>query len=149
MAEPSDGRWVGRARKRVEDRRLLTGIGRYVDDLHPPGLCHVVFLRSPHAHARLSRVDVAAAARAPGVLAVVTGDDVRHLGPPPVMRLFPDMRVPPQPILAVEVVRAVGVPVVAVAAESAAEAHDALGLVEVAYEPLPPVIDAEAALAPG
>jgi carbon-monoxide dehydrogenase large subunit len=149
MAKPSDGRWIGRARKRVEDRRLLTGIGRYVDDLRPPGLCHVVFLRSPHAHARIARLDVTAAAKAAGVLAVVTGADVRHLGPPPVTRLFPDMRVPPQPILAADVVRAAGAPVVAVAAETAAQGHDAVGVIEIDYEPLPPVVDPEAALAPG
>jgi carbon-monoxide dehydrogenase large subunit len=149
MAEPSDGRWIGQPRKRVEDRRLLTGIGRYVDDLRLPGLCHVTFLRSPHAHARIARLDVAAAARAPGVLAVVTGADVRHLGPPPVMKLFPDMRIPPHPVLAADVVRASGAPVAAVAAETVAAAHDAVGLIDVRYDPLPPVVDAEAALAAG
>jgi carbon-monoxide dehydrogenase large subunit len=149
MAEPTDSRWIGRPLKRVEDRRLLTGIGRYVDDLKLPGLCHVAFLRSPHAHARIRQLDVAAARSAPGVVAVVTGSEVRDLGPMPVNRLFPDMKVPPHPILADGVVRAVGVPVAAVAAETPYQARDAVELIEVDYEPQPPLTDPEAALAPG
>ncbi|HEV8675092.1 MAG TPA: xanthine dehydrogenase family protein molybdopterin-binding subunit [Methylomirabilota bacterium] len=147
MAESTDHRYIGRALKRVEDRRLLTGVGRYVDDFRPPGLVHVAFVRSDHAHARIRRLDVTAARAAPGVVAVVTGAEVRHLGPLPVIRLFPDMKVPPHAILAADVVRAVGVPVVAVAAESAYQARDAAELIEVDYDPLPAVVEPKDALA--
>lgn len=149
MGEPAGGGYIGRACKRVEDRRLLTGAGRFVDDIVPPGLLHVAFLRAPYAHARVERLDIERARGAPGVAAVLTGADVRHLGPMPIIMLFPDMRVPPHPILADGLVAALGTPVAAVAAESRYEAEDALGLVDVDYAPLPPVVDAEAALAPG
>src|SRR5919197_742030 len=96
----SDGGWIGRPLKRREDRRLLLGLGRYVDDLHPPGCAHVALLRSPHAHARIVRVDLERAGRAPGVITAVTGAEVSHLAPRPVNRLIPDMRVPPHPIIA-------------------------------------------------
>src|SRR3989454_7669574 len=102
--------WIGQPLKRREDPRLLTGAGRFVDDLRPPGCVHVVLLRSPHAHARITRLDVARARRAPGVVAVVTGAEVRHLGPMPVNRLLPDMRVPPPPILAGTPLRPAGPP---------------------------------------
>jgi len=69
-AHATDGAWVGRPLKRREDHRLLTGSGRYVDDLAPSGCAHVVLLRSPHAHARISKLDVESALRAPGVLAI-------------------------------------------------------------------------------
>ena len=80
--------------KRREDRRLLLGAGRYVDDLRPAGALSVIFVRSPHGHARITRLDVDAVRKAPGVVAVVTGDQVRHLGPMPVNRAIPDMKVP-------------------------------------------------------
>ena len=67
------GRWIGRAVRRVEDPRVLTGRGTYVDDLHPPRMVEVAFVRSPHAHARLARVDAERARRHPGVVAVLTG----------------------------------------------------------------------------
>ncbi|MBI4010799.1 MAG: xanthine dehydrogenase family protein molybdopterin-binding subunit [Candidatus Rokubacteria bacterium] len=149
MGEPAGGGYIGRAAKRVEDRRLLAGAGRFVDDLAPPGLCHVAFLRAPYAHARIARLTVEAVRRAPGVVAVLTGPDVRHLGPMPVIRLFAEMRLPPHPILADALVSAVGTPVAAVAAESRYQAEDALGLVDVEYAPLPPLVEAEAALGPG
>ncbi len=132
--------------KRREDPRLLLGAGRYVDDLVPPGCLHVAFVRSPHAHANISRLDAKPARQASGVVAVVTGDEVAHLGPMPVNRLIPDMKVPPHPLIAVERVHAVGVPVAAVVAESPYAARDAAELVQVEYEPLPAAVDAEAAL---
>ena len=141
--------WIGRPLKRREDRRLLLGAGRYVDDLRPAGCLHVYFLRAPHAHARVTALDVEAARRAPGVVAVVTGAEVRHLGPMPVNRIMPEMKVPPHPILAVDRVRAAGTPVAAVAAESAQAARDAADLISVDYEPLPSAVDPEGALAPG
>ena len=147
-AGPGDG-FIGRPLKRREDHRLLTGAGAYVDDMTPPGCAHVALLRSPHAHARITHLDVEAARRAPGVLLVATGKDVAQLGPMPVNRLMPDMRVPPHPILAETHVHAAGVPVAAVVAEDVYAAHDALDLISVDYEPLPALPQPEAALARG
>jgi len=147
--ETADGAWVGRPLKRREDHRLLVGSGRYVDDITPQGCTHVVLLRSPHAHARVARLDVEAARRAPGVVAVVTGADVKHLQPMPVNRIMPDMRVPPHPIIADGRVHAAGTPVAAVVAESVYAARDACDLIEVAYEPLPALPEPEGAVAEG
>ena len=139
--------WIGQPLKRREDPRLLTGAGRFVDDLRPPGCVHVVLLRSPHAHARITRLDVARARRAPGVVAVVTGAEVRHLGPMPVNRLVPDMRVPPHPIIADTHVRTAGTPVAAIVAEDPYRARDAVELVDLTYEPLAALPEPEAAVA--
>ncbi|MGH7333926.1 MAG: xanthine dehydrogenase family protein molybdopterin-binding subunit, partial [Candidatus Rokuibacteriota bacterium] len=133
--------------KRREDPRLLTGSGRYVDDLAPAGCLHAVFVRSPHAHARIVHLDIDAARRAPGVVTLVRGEDVAHLGPMPVNRAIPDMKVPPHPLIALGHVRAVGVPVVAVVGESAQAARDAAELVTAEYEPLPAAVEPEDALA--
>jgi carbon-monoxide dehydrogenase large subunit len=149
MAQSPDGGWVGRPLKRREDHRLLMGAGRYVDDIRPAGCLHVALLRSPHAHARIARVDVERARRAPGVVAVVTGAEVSHLAPMPVNRLVADMRVPPHPIIALARVHAAGTPVAAVVAESASGARDALELIDVAYEPLAALPEPEAAVAVG
>jgi carbon-monoxide dehydrogenase large subunit len=151
MAQTSDpDTYVGRPLKRREDRRLLLGTGTFVDDLRPPGCLSVVFLRSSHGHARIARLDVSAARKAPGVVAVVTGDEVRHLGLTAVNRgPIPDMKIPPHPILAEGVVHATGVPVAAIAAETATAGWDAAGLIEVAYQALPAVPEPEAALAAG
>lgn len=149
MSERQGDGWIGRPLKRREDHRLLTGAGAFVDDMTPPGCLHVALLRSPHAHARIVRLDVEAARRAPRTLRVVTGKDVAHLAPMPVNRLVPDMRVPPHPILAESQVHAVGMPVAAVVAEDVYAAYDALDLISVDYEPLPGLPEPEAALAPG
>jgi len=149
MSEADGNGWIGRPLKRREDHRLLTGAGSFVDDLRPPGCAHVALLRSPHAHARIARLDVEAARRAPGVLQVVTGRDTAHLAPMPVNRMMPDMKVPPHPILADGVVTSTGIPVAAVVAESVYAAHDALDLIEVEYEPLPALPEPEGALAAG
>jgi len=141
--------WIGRPLKRREDHRLLVGSGRYVDDIRPPGCLHVALLRSPHGHARIARIDVEQARRAPGVVAVVLGGEVSHLAPMPVNRLVPDMRVPPHPIIAVGQVHAAGTPVAAVVAESSYAAGDALELIDVAYEPLEALPEPEAAVADG
>jgi len=146
---PADGPWVGRPLKRREDHRLLVGSGRYVDDICPPGCAHVVLLRSPHAHARIAKLDVEVARRARGVVAVVTGADVKHLQPMPVNRLMPDMRVPPHPIIADGRVHAAGTPVAAVVADSVYAARDALDLIDVTYEPLPALPEPEGAVAEG
>src|SRR5438445_3212956 len=139
--------WIGQPLKRREDPRLLTGAGRFVDDLRPPGCVHVVLLRSPHASARLTRLDVARARRAPGVVAVVTGAEVRHLGPMPVNRLVPDMRVPAHPIIADTHVRTAGTPVAAIVAEDPYRARDAVELISVGYETLAALPEPAAAVA--
>ena len=149
MSEADGNGWIGRPLKRREDHRLLIGAGSFVDDLRPPGCAHVALLRSPHAHARIARLDVEAARRAPGVLLVVTGRDTAHLAPMPVNRMMPDMKVPPHPILADGVVTSTGIPVAAVVAESVYAAHDALDLIQVEYEPLPALPEPEGALAAG
>ncbi len=120
-----------------------------MDDLAAPGAAHLALLRSPHAHARVSRLDVRRARKAPGVLAVVTAADLDGIPPLPVNRLFRDMIVPPNPLLAGERVHAQGTPVAAVVAESPAAAWDAVGLVAVQYEALAGVAMPGAALAAG
>ena len=140
---------VGRARTRVEDRRLLTGQGRYLDDHALPGTLEMAIVRSPHPHARIAGIDATAALAAPGVRAVLTGADVPPLARFPLIPLAPVARIPPFEPLAVGVARAVGAPVAAVVAEGRGAALDAAALVEVAYEPLPAVADVEAALAEG
>ena len=141
--------WVGRPLRRREDRPLLTGRGRFVDDLAVPGLAHLALLRSPHAHARVARLDVRRARTAAGVVAVLTGADLDGIGPLPVNRLFRDMIVPPNPLLAGERVHAQGTPVAAIVAESAATAWDALALIAADYAPLEGVATPGAALAAG
>jgi carbon-monoxide dehydrogenase large subunit len=145
----ADGAWIGRPLKRREDHRLLVGAGRYVDDICPPGCAYVVLLRSPHAHARVTGLDVEPARRARGVLAIVTGADVSHLAPMPVNRIMPDMRVPPHPIIADGRVHAAGTPVAAVVADSVYAARDAADLIEVTYEPLPALPEPEGAVTEG
>ena len=149
MSDATGDGWIGRPLKRREDHRLLTGAGSYVDDMRPPGCVHVALLRSPHAHARIARLDVEAAQRAPRVLLVVTGKDTAHLAPMPVNRLMPDMRVPPHPILAEDSVHSTGIPVAAVVAEDVYAAYDALDLIQVEYEPRPALPEPEGALAKG
>ncbi|HUO64443.1 MAG TPA: molybdopterin cofactor-binding domain-containing protein, partial [Terriglobales bacterium] len=147
--EPADGAWIGRPLKRREDHRLLVGSGRYVDDIRPLGCAHVALLRSPHAHARVAGIDVERARRAPGVLAVVIGAELKDLAPLPVNRVMPDMRVPPHPIIADGHVHAAGTPVAAVVAETIYAARDAVDLIDVTYEPLPALPEPEGALAAG
>ncbi len=141
--------WIGTPRRRVEDRPLLVGAGRYTDDLRVADTLHVQLLRSLHAHARIVRLDLRAARQAPGVVAVATGADVRHLGPLGVNRFFQDMKIAPHPVLADGVVRAVGEPIAAVVATTPAEARDAVDGIGVDYEVLPGVVTAAGALAPG
>ncbi|HLZ32209.1 MAG TPA: xanthine dehydrogenase family protein molybdopterin-binding subunit [Chloroflexota bacterium] len=141
-------RATGRPVRRVEDPRFLAGLGKYVEDVEPKDLVHLAFVRSSYPAARLLRVDVHHARAYPGVIAVVTGDDLEGLGNIPTIPL-PFVKIPPYPPLARGQVAAVGVPIVAIVAESAAAAHDATDLVEVEYAPLPSVASAEAALEPG
>lgn len=140
--------WVGAPLPRKEDARLLAGRGAYLDDLDRPGLLHAAMLRSPHAHARIVDLDVRAAARLPGVAAVLTGADAARLSRP-IRPLIPTPVPLPDYCLAVDRARFAGEPVAAVAAVDRATAEDALEAIRVAYEPLPPVLDPEAALRPG
>src|ERR1700722_949758 len=146
---------IGQAVRRVEDQRFLTGHGHYIDDIDLPGQAYAVLVLSPHAHARITRVDVAKAKAAPGVLAVLTGADAvadklgsltSHLmpedvGAPKGYRTF-------QPLLVADRVRFAGDRVAYVVAETAAQARDAAEKVEVDYEPLAPVVDLEDAAKP-
>jgi carbon-monoxide dehydrogenase large subunit len=145
---------IGRSLRRLEDQRFLTGQGRYVDEIDMPGQLHGIVLRSPHGHAAIDGVDTAAAQAAPGVRGVFTGADLEAdgIGPLPciaqVATVAP-MIVPPRRALARDRVRHVGDPVAFVVAETSEQARDAAELIEVAYRPLPAVVDATAALAAG
>ncbi len=141
---------LGERIKRKEDPRLIQGRGHYVDDIVLPGLLHLAFARSPHAHARIKSVDVTAAQAAPGVVAVYTGADLQgKVGMVPCAAGIEGLKVPEHPCLAVDEVRYVGEPVAVVVANSAYTARDAVEQVEVEYDPLPVVVDPEKALAPG
>ena len=147
---------IGMPVRREEDYRLLRGTGRYVDDVRATNEAHGHVLRSPHAHARITRLDVERAKEAPGVLCVLTGADLMRRG---LGTLMPAVRrrrrsgspafVCPQPLLAGDRVRSVGDPVAFITAETVDQAKDAAELIAVDYDPLPAVIGAEAALAPG
>ena len=140
---------VGSYRKRVEDPRLLRGEGQYVEDLHLENVAEVAFLRSAYAHARITHIDVEAARGAPGVLAVWTGEDVHALPRiPSTARAVNQHHLSPLPPLAWPDVSLAGYPLAAVVATDRRTARDAVDLIEVEYEPLPTITDAEAALAP-
>jgi carbon-monoxide dehydrogenase large subunit len=134
---------------RTEDPGFLTAGAVYTDDVvdeRLAGACHVHFVRSPVAHARIRSVDVSAAVRAPGVVAVFTGTDMADLAPlaPPMPGMINERM--GQPVLAGDVVRFVGEPVAVVVTEDRYQGEDAAELVDTDYEPLPPVLDlAEAA----
>ncbi len=148
-ATGSGGRFVGTSVRRVEDRRLLTGNGRYVDDVTVPAMLHAAFLRSPWPHAAIRSVDTAAARRHPGVTAVLTGADLQRLTHPFLGTLaFPGLYGPPYWALATDRVRMVGDPVAVVVADSRAVAEDACELIDVDYEPLEPVATMDHALDP-
>jgi CO/xanthine dehydrogenase Mo-binding subunit len=144
----AERRWVGQSIRRVEDPKFLRGRGGYIADRITPGTLHVAVLRSPHPHARITGFDVAAAQAAPGVHAVITGAQAAQLCDP-----MPDFGPDPTKhtwrCLAAEKVRYVGEGVAVVVADSRYLAEDALELIEVGYEPLPPVVDPERALDAG
>ncbi len=138
---------IGASLPRVEDARFLSGQGRYVADLELPRMLHVAFLRSPHAHARIVAIDTRAACQASGVVACLTGEDLRaHARPLRAPSRMKDYRATDFPALALGKVRHVGEAVAVVAAEDRYAAEDALELITVEYEPLAVVADAEAAL---
>ncbi|HUZ78655.1 MAG TPA: xanthine dehydrogenase family protein molybdopterin-binding subunit [Chloroflexota bacterium] len=136
---------IGAPIRRVEDPPLITGAGAYTDDIPAPGALHLAFVRSPYPKARVRSVSTEAALGLPGVVRVLTGADLDLEITTPA--LLPGMHRPPHPILARDAVYAPGVPVAAVVAETAAQARDAADAVAVAYDPLPSVANAEAALA--
>lgn len=149
---------IGASVRRREDRRLLTGNGRFVDDLKLSGLLHAAFLRSPHAHARIEAIDPAETVGLAGVEAVLTGKDTADLGPLPAHLwasiapaiqnwLQPVLRFDSQPLLALDRVRHVGEPVAVVVATDRYRAEDALELIRVEYVPLPAIVRPEQALA--
>jgi carbon-monoxide dehydrogenase large subunit len=146
-------RIFGSGIKRREDPRLITGQAKYTDDLVLPGMAHLAVVRSPHAHARLKRVDVSAARAVPGVVAAFTGADMKEagFGGIPCAWVVPnsDTKTPPYPPIAVDTVRYVGNAVAVVLAEDRYAARDGADAVEVDYEPLPAVADAWKAAQPG
>jgi carbon-monoxide dehydrogenase large subunit len=141
---------VGARVPRVEDPRLLTGRGRYVADIALPGMLHCTFVRSTLAHGKIRSIDTAEAKALPGVHAVWTGAEVTPLtGGIPGGLQIEGMRTTMQPALAAEEVRFVGEPLAVVVADSRHVAEDAAALIAVDIEPLPAVLDAEAAAAGG
>jgi carbon-monoxide dehydrogenase large subunit len=142
-------RLVGARVARREDPRLLTGQGSYVDDHRPARMLYAAFLRSPHAHARIRRLDASAALVLPGVAAVLTGEDVaRSAKPVRAASKTPSVKTTSYPPLALGKVRHVGEAVAMVAAQSRYVAEDAVERIVVEYEPLPVVRDVESALDP-
>jgi CO/xanthine dehydrogenase Mo-binding subunit len=138
--------WVGKSIPRKEENRLLRGRGKFIDDMKMRDMAYLRFVRSPYAHARITSVDTSAAEALPGVICIVTGHEIAahtqpfiEIGPDPCGKIkdFP---------LALGKVRYQGEPVVAVVAESVSIADDAAELVQIDYEPLDPVLDAEQAL---
>ncbi len=140
---------------RIEDAALLRGQGRFSDDLRLPGQAAAVFVRSPHAAARIVSVEAGAALAQPGVIAVLTADDLAAEGLGNICRIRPlpgtdegDLKVPHRPALAGDRVQHVGQPVALVVAETEARARDAADLVAVEYQALPAVVDLAEASAP-
>src|ERR1700678_374744 len=153
MAEIVAERYTGASIKRSEDPRILTGAGRYVDDIKLPGMLHAAFVRSPLAHGLVLSVDVSEARALPGVVAVLTGAELEAMtvpGPDPLMALFGAAGpIPEYTLLATDKVRFMGDPVAIVVAESRYLAEDGCELVDVEYDDLPAVVTAAYALDPG
>lgn len=139
-------KWIGKDLKRREDPALLTGSAVYTNDFKLPGMLHAAVLRSPYAHARIKRIDTGAARALPGVFAVLTGAEVAQIVTP-LPRFCIEEVV--EPAVAIDKVRYAGEAVAIVAAESRYIAEDACALIEVEWEPLPPVVDMVAAMEPG
>ena len=141
-------KFVGERIKRREDPRLVSGQGIYVDDVRLPGMLSALILRSPHAHAKLNSIDVSKARALPGVVAVLSGNDLKDkIGSLPCVA--PADHVPFHPVLAHGKVRYVGEGVAIAVATDSYIAQDAIDLIEIDYDPLDAVVDPEKALAPG
>ena len=142
---------LGRARLRKEDARLITGQTNWTDNITLPGLLHVAYLRSPHAHARIVSVDTSGATGLPGVVAAFSGADFadEQGSLPCAWPVTEDIVIPAHPPMATEEVRYVGEAVACVVARDRYAAADALASIDVEYEPLPPVLDIRTALDDG
>src|SRR5256712_9995228 len=149
MATVAGERRFGKAIKRREDPRFITGRGQYVDDVKLPGMTYAAFVRSQHAHAKIRRIDASAALKHPGVVAIFTGKDMTGVNSLPCGWLLPGLKVPPHPPLATEAARYVGDPVAIVIAESQSAAQDAAEKVKVTWEVLPAVSATDQATAKG
>jgi carbon-monoxide dehydrogenase large subunit len=153
MTQIAAERYTGARVRRAEDPRILTGAGRYVDDVKLPGMLHAAFVRSPLAHGHVLAVDVSAAQALPGVVTVLTGADLDAMtkrGQDPLLTMLGmTAGLPEHTLLATDTVRMMGDPVALVVAESRYLAEDGCELVEVDYQDLPPVASADAALDPG
>ncbi|WP_226343971.1 xanthine dehydrogenase family protein molybdopterin-binding subunit [Agilicoccus flavus] len=149
QTEPRASREIGNARKRKEDRRLITGRTRWTDNLVLPGMLHLAMVRSPFAHAKILSVDVEQAKAAPGVVQVITGADVADVqgALPCAWPITADQKAPDHPAIAVDRVAFSGEVVAVVVAASAAQARDAAELVDVDYEQLPAALDLKKARA--
>src|SRR5256712_4369820 len=134
MATATDARLFGKSIKRREDPRFITGRGSYTDDLKLTGMTYAAFVRSPHAHAKIGKIDVTRAKAHPGVVAIFTGKDLTGVNSLPCGWLLPELKVPPHPPLAVDTARYVGDPVAVVIAESQDAALDAAEKVKVDWE---------------
>jgi len=141
--QPGASQWIGQPMRRIEDAKLLTGLGQYTDDLNLPGQLHAAFVRSPHAHARIAALDIQTARTAPGVVAIYTGADLlaAGLGPVPYTQLHkrPDgseMTAPPRLALTADVARFVGDAVAMVVAQTREQARDAAEQIEVEWDVL-------------
>lgn len=147
VSDPADrgDKWVGKSIARVEDGALLTGRGRYIDDIATKaGTCHAAILRSPHGHAQIDAIETSKAEALPGVVAVITAREVKTYGTSLVVGVKAPIECWP---IAVDKVRYFGEPVAIVVASSRYIAEDALDLIEVSYTTLPSVVDPVAALA--
>jgi carbon-monoxide dehydrogenase large subunit len=140
---------IGASIRRVEDPPLITGRGRYVDDINLPGMLYLAFQRTPYPHAKILSIDFSKAKSMPGVEAVVTGNDLSEKLNLTSSQMLPNMKIPPHPILALGAVHCAGVPVAAVVARTRAQAQDAANAIEVEYQALPSVSNAEEAIKPG
>lgn len=152
MNAPEQQKLIGAGVKRKEDYRFLTGAGQYTDDVVMPQQSYGVFLRSPHAHAKIARIEIEAALKSPGVIGIFTGKDMagENVGGLPCGWLIHStdgspMHEPPHPVIAHDKVLHVGDQVALVVAESVKEAKDALELIEVDYDELPATVDTASA----
>src|SRR5437868_4219411 len=139
MATATDTRLLGKSIKRREDPRFITGRGNYTDDLKLPGMTYAAFVRSPHAHAKIGKIDLTQAKAHPGVVAIFTGKDLTGVNSLPCGWLLPELKVPPHPPLAVDTARYVGDPVAVVIAETQDAALDAAEKVKVDWNVRPAV----------
>ncbi len=142
---------LGQSRLRKEDARLITGQTNWTDNISLPGMLHMAFLRSPYAHAKITRVDVSAARDVPGVIAAFAGEDfaAEQGSLPCAWPVTPDIVIPAHPPMAVDEVRYVGEAVACVIARNRYIAADAVNAIEIDYEPLEPVLDIRTALDEG